>query len=378
MIHYEYLNKPSKLFRFSENRYLIDLTVDRLMYINEFIKKYTGLDIEKNPMLYGDILIFTCHARNYHANKTEGIIVEGLSAGTTVIVRFKKDDVIVSTKIAHADHYAEETEIKSDKPWTYHDIEIFVNDELVYLEKDISYIRHIQLNMHLAGPGKKIKLNKIAESYTIERKDKDQISNIGDLPNELEELISTSATEIKKRINAERPDEQVVFIKPGEHNKAMDLIGKVMQTANDAIWIFDSYFTDINGIRGMLDWINILANCRAHSKNIIFYSKNQNNALDIEALKREIENDAALSAMIRMQKLLGIHFYQTKAPIHDRFVLTETDRINTGLSMGTSFNSLGDHHYCIFKLSHKASQNIWNELKSWMIDENNLLKHAEV
>lgn len=377
MTHYEFATKPSRLFKFSGDRYFLNISVDKLIHINEFIKKYTGLDIEKNPMLYGDTLVFKSHARNYRANKSEGIIVERLSAGSTVIVRFKKNDVIVSTKVVRSDHETEETEIKSDKPWTYHDIEIFMNDDLVYYRKDLSYMRHIQFNMQIKGMDKRIKLNKLADSYAIEQ-GSNHVSNIGDPPNKYEEMVSASASEIKKRLDAEKPDNQVIFVKPGELHKAVDLIGSVMQSASNTIWIFDSYFTDVNDIKGMLDWIRILANCRAQSKNIVFYSKGPNNALDLDALKGEIARDSELSAILRTRKTLGIHFYQTKLPIHDRFVLTETDNINTGLAMGTSFNSLGGNHYCIFKLSHKASQTIWDELESWMINGNNLLKDEEV
>lgn len=378
MIHYGYFNKPSRIFKFSGDRYLLGISIEKLININEFIKKYTGFDIEKNPMLFGDILVFRCYARNYHANKEEGIIVENLPAESTVIVRFKKNDMIVSTKIVRIDHDAEETEIKSDKPWTYHDMEIFFNDELVYYKKDISYIRRMQLNMHLDAPKKRIKLNKIASSYTFDRTGKGHVSNIGDPLDEYEEMMNASASDIKNRLNAEKPDNQVTFMKPGELEKAINLIGSIMQTASNAIWIFDSYFTDINGMNGMLDWIRILANCEAESKNVVFYSKGLKNALDLEALKKEIERDTELSMMLRTRKALGIHFYQTKSPIHDRFVLTETDNIHSGLAIGTSFNSLGDHYYCIFKLSHKASQTIWDELKSWILDDNNLLEEEEV
>jgi len=170
MTHYMYVNKPSRIFEFSIDRYSLGISVDKLIQINEFVKKYIGLDIEKNPMYYGDIFIYRSYAINYHANKEEGIIVERLPAGSTVIVRFKKHDAIVSTKIVRINHETEETEIKSDKPWTYHDIEIFFDDVLVYYRKDLSYIRRMQLNMQLKGSEKRIRLNKIADNYAFERK----------------------------------------------------------------------------------------------------------------------------------------------------------------------------------------------------------------
>ncbi len=376
MVHYEYINKPNKLFCLYQNKYILAIPVEKFLLVNEFIKKYIGIDIEKTPMIYGDIFVFNSYAYNYHSNKEHGIIIERLPLGSMVIIRFKKDEAIVSTKIFHVEHETSEIEIKSNKPWTYHDIEIYFNGELIYFDKDVSYMRRMQLNMHLTGSGKRVKLNKIADSYIIQRNDGGQITCIGDSPDEFEELMHNSSTEINRRLSAEHPDNQISFMKPGELKKAVDLIGNAMQMASETIWIFDSYFTDINGsnsIVGMLDWIHILTNCRAQSKNVVFYCKGPNNALDLQALKTEIERDGALSAILRTRNKLGIHFYQTKSPIHDRFVLTESDRIYSGLAMGTSFNSLGDHHYCIYKLTHKASQTIWSELKSWMVDGSNLL-----
>ena len=120
MIHFQYAAKPSRLFKFFGDRYFLNISVDKLIHINEFIKKYTGLNIEKNPMLYGDIFVFKSSVFSYHANKSEGITVENLSVGTTIIVRFKKNDVIVTTKVIRINHDTERMEIKSDKPWTYH------------------------------------------------------------------------------------------------------------------------------------------------------------------------------------------------------------------------------------------------------------------
>lgn len=378
MLHFEYANKPSRLFKFEGDRYSLRIPVDKLIQINEFVRKYTGLNIEKNPMLYGDTLVYKSHVYNYSVNKSEGVIVEKLPIGSTVIVRFKKNDVIVSTKVVLINHETQETEIKSDKPWSYYDMEIFIEDELVYYRNDISYMKHIQVNMQINGDDKKIKLNKIADSYAFESNSGKHISNIGDPPDKYEKMMFASSAEIKKWLNAEKPDEQITFVKPGELQKAVDLIGGVMQAASDTIWIFDSYFTDIKDIKGMLDWIRILANCKAQSKSIVFYYKGPNNALDLEELKREVARDSELSAILRTRKTLGIHFYQTKSPIHDRFVLTESANINTGVAMGTSFNSLGDNHYCIYRLSHKASQTIWEELKTWVCEGNNLLKDEEV
>jgi len=377
MTHFRFASKPSRLFKFCKNRYHLNITIDNLMEINKFIKKYTGLSIEKNPMLYGDIFVFKNQILDYHTNELDEIMVKDLPKGATAIVKFKKSDIIVSTKITKTASNAEEIVIKSDKPWEHFDIEMYENDELLYLKKDVTYIRHIQMNLQMSGIGKRVKLNKIGDSYTIE-KNNNIISNIGNPLDSFEEMMNSSTSEILKYLNAAKPNNQIVFIRPGELEKAIDLIGNVMQKANDVIWVFDSYFTDINDIRGMIDWIRILTNCKAPSKNLVFFCKSSDKALDLEGLKKEIRKDSVLNTIIRTRKTLGIHLYQTRMPIHDRFILTESDNINSGLAMGTSFNSLGNHHYCIYKLGHSTTQTIWNELESWMRSKNNLVKDGEV
>lgn len=378
MVHYQYYNKPSLLFRFMKDKYVLKIPIEKLIQINSFIKKYTGFDIEKNPMFYGDVLLLKSYSKNYYAKNSDGIILKNVPIGSTVIVRFKKDEVIVLTKVVRISDENLETEIKSDKLWTFCDIEIFFNDELMYYEKDVSFARSIKLKMQIQDSGKRIRLNKIANNFTIKGNAGSHVTNIGELPDEFEEIMHASANEVKHRLNAEKTDEQVIFMKPKELKKAVNLIGDIMQEALDTIWIFDSYFTDINDINGMLDWIRILANCRAQTKNVVFYCKNLDNALDIEKLKNEIENDIELSVMLRDKNKIGVHFYQTRSPIHDRFVLTETNNTNAGLAMGTSFNSLDDHYYCIYKLSHKTSQLIWEELEEWMHKGNNLIKDEEM
>lgn len=379
MIHYKNSIKPSRLFKLIDDRYNLNIDPEKLVHINTFIKKYTGFNIEKNPMLYGDVFIFKGHVFKCRAGKEGEIIVESVPARSTIIVRFKKNDVIVSTQLVRIDRETEEVKIKSDRPWTYHDIEIFINDELFYYRENVSYIRQVQMNVNIKGQDKKIRLNKIAADYTFEHKGSNEISTIGEFPNEYEEVMRFSTAEINKWLKAEKPDNQVTFMKPGQFQKAMNLIGNVMQDATDEIWVFDPYFTDINkGIKEMLDWIRILAHCGVRSKNVVFYCKGSDNALDLEALKKEIESDVKLSTVLRTQKALGIHFYQTISPIHDRFVLTESNKMNTGLVIGTSFNSLGSNHYCISNLSHKASKTILCELTSWMLDGENLLKEAVV
>lgn len=61
-------------------------------------------------------------------------------------------------------------------------------------------------------------------------------------------------------------------------------------------------------------------------------------------------------------------FIQTTAPVHDRFVITRTSEEYTGLSIGTSFNSLDSNHYCIQTLSHTEAEEVIISLSDWIRD----------
>lgn len=373
MVHYSYAKKPLCIYFFKDNKYFLKISIDDYLRISEFIKKYTGMDMESNPMFYGDVFIFRCNEREYKHNKSNGIILENIPANSTVIVHFKNGDMVVSSKILTVETETENLEICSDEPWSSHDIEIFNGEKLIYYKKNASYIKSISLQTQIKERGKTVKLNKIGTEYTIEKESETRISHIGELIDKYEDILQTSSWEIIKEIKSEKPDDQVFLIKPGELSKATKLIGSALELAKDELWIFDSYLTDKKGMSKILDWLRIIANCYANSKNVIFYCGDSNNALNISEIKSEIEKDSILSTMLRNERGIGIHFYQVKSPIHDRFVLIKNNNEYCGLSIGTSLNSLDKNHFCISKLSHAASKIIYNELILWMKDGNIIL-----
>lgn len=370
MYHYGYANKPSCIYSFKNHKYSLKISADDFLCICEFIKKYTGIDIESNPMFCGDVFIFKCNEFNQKCKKNDGIVLENIPANSIVIVHFKNGDLIISSKIVKVEYETDNLEIISDKPWVSHDIEIFNGKELIYFRRDISYIRRISLRTTIKGINKIVKLNNIASEYTIEKDSESHTSHIGEPIDKFMETFQTSAFEIKKFIKSEKPDDQVFFIKPKEISMAMKLIVHALESAQDELWIFDSYFTDKNGIGQILDWLRIVVNCQARFKNIVFYCNDPNKTLNTDEIKSKMEKDEVLSETYRSINKFGIHFYQVKSPIHDRFVLINNNKKFFGLSIGTSFNSLDRNYYCISKLSHSASKIIYNELIQWMKNDN--------
>ena len=128
--------------------------------------------------------------------------------------------------------------------------------------------------------------------------------------------------------------------------------------------------TDKNGISSILDWLRIVSKCPSKEKNLVFCCSNPDRALDINELICEIEKDSILKEMIRLKGDIGIHFYQAKSPIHDRFVLFKNVDTYGGINIGTSINSLERNHYCISKLSNSAAKIILCELTDWLFNGN--------
>ncbi len=377
IIHYRYLNKPSSIFKLVDNSFRLKITVEEYLAICEFANKYVGIDIKTNPMICGDVFVCKCYQRNYSCSKENSIVLENIPADSTVIVRFKKGKLLVSSKKTEIEESQEKLEIQPNCLWDSHDIEIYHNKELVYYQNDICYVRHIFLNTKIYEPGKRVKLQKIGTEYIIEKDSNGRETHIGEKINEYDQILTDSFSAINKQIKEENPDDKVFFIKPGELDKATELIGKILEVAKDEIWIFDSYFSDKNGISSNLDWLRIIAYCPANKKNIVFYCSAPDKALNTTELINEIKKDSVLNEMLRIKGHIGIHFYQAKSPIHDRFVLYTDGNSYGGINIGTSFNSLERNHYCISKLSHSAAKIILYELTDWLND-GMLLANEEV
>ena len=93
----------------------------------------------RDTKVLGDIFIFKCYECNYKCVQNNSIVLENLPDNSTVIIHFKNDDLIVSSKIIKIDSATKELVVASDKFWNSHDIEIFIGDKTIYLQKDISY-----------------------------------------------------------------------------------------------------------------------------------------------------------------------------------------------------------------------------------------------
>lgn len=375
MRHFIYLTKPDCMFRY-DKQYSLKISVKAFLFICEFIEKYTGMKLQTAPMLFGDVFVFMPNEKIVKHNKENGLIIKNIPADSTVITHFKNKNTIVYSKKEYISSNAESIEIKPNVEWHMFDIEIFNGDKLIYYKRDASFIMEVNIGFTIKGEGKRIKQSKNGLDYIMNEESNADTIRIRERKEE-KELLSNSSSNIIKKIKMESPDDQVFFIKPGEINIAKKIIGQVLESAQEELWVFDSYFTDRDDILKNLDWLRIIVNCKAKNKNIVFYQKDSSHALNIDEMKKEMAKDTVLQEIQRSRGKFGIHFHQEKQPIHDRFVFAAEKGEYKGLSIGTSFNSLDRNHYCISKLSPSATKLILEELKDW-INDNNIVSDKEV
>lgn len=364
MIHRIYLQKPSVIWKKDGKT----ISEDDLIEILAFIKKYTGMDLKEYPVFLGDVFLFSPSEFEYHSNEENSIIFLKIKAGMKIIVHFKNQHNILQSKIIDIAIDTDELEVTAECNWNNHDIEIYQNNRLIYRNENISYIRCINLDFSIVGRKKRIPLTTLQEYYEIEQQKSHEKSIIGTPPKSVQESLDEINMTLVRKMNNLKDSDKFLFVQPGERNVAMKKITDIIFRASDELWLIDSYFTDKGGgLQQMTDWLRIIVNANAVSKNIIFYCNNENKALNVAQLKNHIKNDSVILNAIKSQQIGGIRLFQTKSAIHDRFLIIRNADEYLGLSIGTSFNSLNTNHYCIHVLAHKEARLVLKTLYDWMI-----------
>ena len=376
MTRYCFFEKPLCIFEINNDEYRLSISSDDFCKISEFIKEYTGIDILLNPMALGDAFVFEPHEFGLKTNEKGSVIIEKVPAKSSIVVQFKENGIIVSSQLLNNETETRDIEIECDKTWNSYDIEVFQDGNLAFCNRDVSYITSLDFQIGIKQNLKPIKLNKIASEYIPAKTSNERITHIGKR-SDYNTVIRKSEFEIRRQIKTDQPDDQVHFIKPNQLSVVNNLLWKEIESATNEIWLFDSYFSDNDGIGCSLDWLRIIANCNAKFKNIVFFCNGSNNSLSADSFFKKIKEDAVMGNIIRIKKRLGIELYQSKFPIHDRFLLQNNKNGYSGVSIGTSFNSLDRNFYCISKLSPASSKKILKDLKSWM-EDGNIIAHKDI
>lgn len=363
MIHRIYPNKPSVIWK-KNGTTIIE---DDLAEILTFIQKYTGMNLKEHPVFLGDVFLFSPSEFEYHSNKSNSIIFHKLKAGMKIIVHFKNHHNILQAKIIDIATDTEELEITAECNWNNHDVEIYKNNSLIYKNKDVSYVKCMQLNFAVTGRKKRIPLTTLQEYYELEQQNDFEKSIIGTPPTQVQESLDEINRTLVHKVNNLKASDDFLFIQPGELSIATKKITDIIFRAIDELWLIDSYFTDKgSGLQQMTDWLRLIANSYAASKHIIFYCNNENKALNAAQLKNHMNSDPIIQATINSKQIGNIQLLQTKSAIHDRFLIIRNGDEYSGLSIGTSFNSLNSNHYCINVLAHKKAKEVLEVLYAWM------------
>lgn len=377
MTHYVFDEKPHKIFDTKENIYSLKLSIQDFIEVAEFTEKYTGIEIKKDPMLFGDTLVFSFCNIDIKATTDNGITINNIPTNATKIaVCFKNAEIIVHSELITVSSETSCIDISCKEKWNNHDISVYSNNELLYSRKNLSYFMGVNIETRILTD-KEIPLTTIGDNYTLSEYSSQTISSSKKKIDTAIELIDKAKKKIIRLIENETTDTQVTFIKPGEMDKALGLIGKMIESAKGDLWIYDPYFTDKSEIAKSLDWLKIISNCKANKKNIVFFTRDTNKCLDIAGLQSEIESDSYLQDIIRINGKLSITFYQSNSPVHDRFILVRNESSFYGLIMGTSFNSLDRNYYCLSKITGNSAKNILTELEEWL-NAGNIINSLEV
>lgn len=372
MIHRIYPDKPSVIWK--KNGTTIDER--ELEQILAFVKKYTGMNLEEFPVYLGDVFLFSPACFRYHSDKNKSIIIYDIKEGMRIILRLKHGHDVLEAKVIDITENTEELKIAAECDWNNHDIEIYEHDELIYINRDVYYVRYMNLDISVAARSKRIPLTTLREYYELKLQGQTEKCVIGGPPEPVHQLLDKMNQILVRKINNHKKSDRFIFVRPGELDIAIKRITEVIFSAAKELWLIDSYFTDKgSGLNKMTDWLRLVASSKASQKNIIFYCNSEEKALNAEQLKNHILQDTVVRKEMEENPSQVINLHQTKTAIHDRFLIIRNDDTYSGLSIGTSFNSLDSNHYCIQTLTHRETLEVLEALALWL--ENNVIAQEE-
>jgi len=360
-----YINDvPSVIFSKTNEKTSLSVPVEILISINEFINKYTGVTISEKPSLYGDTIIYYQQKQiELKTSKDYSLFLTHAPIGSRANIKFKINNAIIKS-IEYIIRKDVE-ELKCDVCWDSADIDIWENNTLTYSSNDVHFNRTLQLGFHL------IKKQAIPSRYlnhtaVISKSTKEQMvvgkKNSG-------ENMDQDVLRIIKEQGAKK---NTYFIKPREEIKAREIICDYAKGITDELWLIDSYFTDNQkGDKYLLDWLSIMDAHDIKEKKIIYranaFTSNSGSpkTFSKDEIKQFLQADKYFSSRLIKSRKIGISFYglKTSGYIHDRFLIGKSEEVFSGLSIGTSINSLNSNYYCVNKLDSNTAKEILDEVK---------------
>lgn len=363
MTHRVCLDKPSVIRKKNGTT----IPEEELCSVIDYIHKYTGMDLSQKPIFLGDIFLFSAQELDYHSNEEHSVVLSHVEAGMKIIIHFRKENNIVESRIVDIEENEEEYEIKADCDWNNHDIQVYKNNNLFYMDTNISYMRTIDFGFSYGTRTKRIPLKALQQYYDLDSPGSTEHRIMGTAPDPVLQALEDQNTILVRKLRNSKQTDDFLFVRPNEMATAVQAITKIIFEAENELWLFDSYFTDKGHSEHQItDWVRLLANSKARKKHIVFYCKNETGAYNAEQLRVLCQQDPIIRDALDSNHGNTIQLLQASDSIHDRFVIIRNGDTYSGLSIGTSLNSLDKNFYCIQKLSHKKAKEVFVTLYQWI------------
>lgn len=379
----EFINYKKELFNENE---ITDLQL--FEEISKFVKEWSGFKLDENPLSISNILFFKPYNFELDShlddNDSKSIILnrKGTSySNLGYIIKFKINDLIIDLFKTRDDI----RRVTSVYEWNNIDLEVYSNNELIYAEYEVYFIRSISINMGIINhslntelktiQSKKIKIESVTnEKFEVNNKKED-------------EIISYSYKEELIRNNTKK-DSSVIFLTKDKYELALDEFSNISSLAKGELFIFDPYFVDLNityGKEKVEDIIKTLNTKLNIKKTIVYECKKWNKLLEIsteEELKVKFTNEYKIfissinefkTEVLKRKMGFNMRFIGIKEHFHDRFIFSVDKGIIEGFLLGTSFNSFGDNYSSLIKLSNYSSRSIYRILQEELLNPQNII-----
>jgi hypothetical protein len=362
--------------------------------ISDFIKKWTGLDLEKCPFLINNFIIY--NPKSFHLDirlddseskdRVKLNIIKNKYEDLFYLVKFKINNLVVDTKI-----YNQENKIiSSNKEWNLIDLEVYTvkKQELIYANYDISFIRSINISMNLVSKAGTKKMNSKSREVDLKHYSSEPIK-IGETT-DIKEITNYLYNE---KVIAEQFKEKTLFefLTENEYEKALDILQDIADSSTyDELWIFDPYAIhyDIPGGKKRLeDVYSVLANTISLKKYIIYRGKCNGNS-DVSYQKEDYEDEFTnfLTSIDNLEEIvnnsrfekLNFTFKGTRKKFHDRFIFLKNDDILKGYLLGASINYFGENYSLIMELKERKAKYIFKELNNKILAEENMVLEKDI
>lgn len=378
MIQYYRDTKPDCIFVVEDDKcnFSIDLAVVSKFF--EFIKLYMGMDLERTPLVLGDIFLFeplevkveSTRAENQvnHSGEPCGdsLYIKDWNLGIQphdVIVQFKVGSRIVYTRIIKSISVDSlPVTIRSHKIWDNFNLEVYRQGQLRYQCKECYFIKSLQVLVDIVGMESHLQLPKLGSHMVKETGQETMI--IEGTPNRYD-VIQKLNNRLYRQISSAHKSSSFTLFRPDSIKQAKIVISQfIADKEADEIWMFDPYFSNVKKYGLVLDWLTILAYSRATIKNIVFYSSSEDDSID-DFVERIRSYPHLQNYMVKKNKL-GIQLIEANIVIHDRFIIKRCKDTYACMVLGTSFNSLDSNYFCAHILQSNESKMVYDELVTFI------------